>query len=184
MVNTFAELWYSNSRNLEPGKWWFEARGLETFGMILSCLSFKGRVCFFWMGWGEEMNHRLQHALLSLFVYGFGLFFWWDEIDIFFKPPRWQAHMLRHFHTMTCHWPTHRSSFLGKIARLQQLQPFVCLLRRLQLCCWVYRTLGGKFLQVEEDLKEAMLAHLKKDTIWPTCRPTCSGCQLKWLRIH
>ena len=24
---------------------------------------------------------------------------------------------------------------------------------------------GGKFLQVEEDLKEAMLAHLKKDTI-------------------
>ena len=27
------------------------------------------------------------------------------------------------------------------------------------------RTLGGKFLQVEEDLKEAMLAHLKKETI-------------------
>lgn len=160
MVNTFAELWYSNSRNLEPGKWWFEARGLDTFGMILSFLSFKGRVCFFGMGWGEEMNHTSSTRSFEFVCFWVWVVFWWDEIDTFFKPPRWQeAHMLRQFHTMTCNWPTHRSSFLKKIARLQ---PFVCLLRRLQplsflfcqLGCWVYRTSGGSFFRWRKTWKK------------------------------
>ena len=76
MVNTFAELWYSNSRNLEPGKWWFEARGLETFGMILSFLSFKGRVWFFWMGRGGRNESYVFNTLFWVCLFtGLGWFF-------------------------------------------------------------------------------------------------------------